>query len=173
MFQRIINLNCTSSLQEHYYPSLLVDHINSVHLKRKTAPSANMFAGAAAVAALARQQPALAVQAKKSKSSSNHLLGQHRPSPKSINLYKCKQCDFGCKKESDLKAHMLVSHGVQEGSSREAEKGVSTESLIAYDEKLEHGYYCTVCKYSPSSMRYLRDHIRKVFPLNHGLIVLQ
>ena len=101
-------------------------------------------------------------QAKKSKSSSNHLLGQHRPSPKSINLYKCKQCDFGCKKESDLKAHMLVSHGVQEGSSREAEKGVSTESLIAYDEKLEHGYYCTVCKYSPSSMRYLRDHIRKV-----------
>ena len=100
-------------------------------------------------------------QAKKSKSS-NHLLGQHRPSPKSINLYKCKQCDFGCKKESDLKAHMLVSHGVQEGSSREAEKGVSTESLIAYDEKLEHGYYCTVCKYSPSSMRYLRDHIRKV-----------
>ena len=90
------------------------------------------------------------------------MLGQHRPSPKSINLYKCKQCDFGCKKESDLKAHMLVSHGVQEGSSREAEKGVSTESLIAYDEKLEHGYYCTVCKYSPSSMRYLRDHIRKV-----------
>jgi uncharacterized protein YfaS (alpha-2-macroglobulin family) len=59
---------------------------------------------------------------------------------------------------------MMVSHGVNEGSSSrtDADKGVTTESLIAYDEKLEHGYFCSVCKYSPSSMRYLRDHIRKV-----------
>jgi hypothetical protein len=43
------------------------------------------------------------------------------------------------------------------------EKKSTVEGHIAYDQKMEHGYFCSICKYSPNTMRYLRDHIRWAF----------
>ena len=47
-------------------------------------------------------------------------------------------------------------------AANSAKPVTTSDQLILFDSSLEHGYCCSICKYSPTSMRYLRDHIRKV-----------
>ncbi len=39
---------------------------------------------------------------------------------------------------------------------------VKCDDLILYSDNYPYGLGCTVCNYAPNSLRYLRDHIRKV-----------
>lgn len=39
---------------------------------------------------------------------------------------------------------------------------VKCDDLISYSSSYAHGLGCTVCNYAPQTLRYLRDHIRKV-----------
>lgn len=78
------------------------------------------------------------------------------------SVFQCQHCQFVSQKRADFQGHMLVVHDKKDMIQYEENQlitGGGADDLIVFSAE---GNRCSLCDYSSASLRYLRDHVRKV-----------